>query len=274
MSGKIVAVKYECTHPSCQVFCKKGEILLEEAGYSVLTAAANRPGTMRSPKDLCKLGYDQAFKVISVAEATEEDINAVTAPIDAAKDPFSILSAEHQHVLKHLEMIEHQVRIRDIDALWRTTAMVENDIILHSIKKEEEGLFPVALAKIPMGEAFLGIMKEDHREFISILHAFRYGLQNGDILDGFVNSLVMNLRNHIRKEDEEMFPLMRQNMETKDIEAALALMTKLESEHTSFDPGDRLKKPLNALSADHDKIEAQIAALKTITHKGGEECCH
>ena len=58
------------------------------------------------------------------------------------EDPLWMLSDEHQHVLAKLEVIEEQVRKRDIEGLWESTASVENDIILHAIK-EEEVLFPL-----------------------------------------------------------------------------------------------------------------------------------
>ena len=269
---KTLRIKYVCLHPSCQVFCKKGEILLDEEEFRKLSERTDSEDTFRSPADICRMGYAQEFKVVEINRVCQEEESREEEK-SAEDDPLAQLTAEHKQVLKKLELIEDQVRRRDIDGLWLSTADLENDIILHSIKKEEESLFPIVEDRIPMGPALIGIMKEDHREFISILHGFRCGLQDGEILDGPVNSLIANLRHHIKKEDEEFFVLVNDHLEDKDRKTLLKQMEELEKAHIPLDPGDRKAKGLSPFSEDRKKMDAEILAIKALTSKGDDSCC-
>ncbi len=269
---KMLRVKYVCLHPSCQVFCKKGEILVDEEEFSKLSERTDSEDTFRSPADICRMGYAQEFRVVEVNRALDEEESSGEERT-AENDPLKMLSSEHQEVLKRLELIEDQVRRRDIEGLWLSTAHLENDIILHSIKKEEESLFPLVEDRIPMGPALIGIMKEDHREFISILHGFRCGLQDGEILDGPVNSLIANLRHHIKKEDEEFFTLIDDHLEEEDRKTLLKQMQELEDAHIPLEPGDRKAKGLSPFSEDRRKMDAEILAIKALTSKGDDSCC-
>ena len=267
-----IRVKYQCLHPSCQVFCRKGELLLDEEQFRALSERTEASDTFRSPDDICRMGYAQEFRVIEVNRAfDEQELN--TTKRTPENDPLMMLTAEHQQVLEKLDLIEDQIRRRDLEGLWVSTAHLENDIILHSIKKEEESLFPLIVDRIPMGPALVGIMKEDHLEFISILHGFRCGLQDGEILDGPVNSLIANLRHHIKKEDEEFFTLINDHLEDKDRKLLLEQMQKLESSHIPLEPGDRKAKGLSPFSEDRRKMDAEILAIKALTSKGDDSCC-
>lgn len=269
---KMLRIKYVCLHPSCQVFCRKGELLLDEDEFKELSGRTEAEDTFRSPADICRMGYAQEFRVVEVNRAFEGEEQAEKKRT-ADDDPLAMLTEEHQEVLKKLELIEEQVRKRDIDGLWVSTAHLENDIILHSIKKEEESLFRLIEDRIPMGPALIGIMKEDHREFISILHGFRCGLQDGEILDGPVNSLIANLRHHIKKEDEEFFTLIDDHLEDEDRKVLLNQMKELEKAHIPLDPGDRKAKGLSPFSEDRRKMDAEILAIKALTSKGDDSCC-
>ncbi|MFZ3072099.1 MAG: hemerythrin domain-containing protein [Thermodesulfobacteriota bacterium] len=273
MSGKCLTIKYQCTHPSCQVFCKKSEINIEESFFNELQAATNEEDTFKSPSRACRMGFAQVFKILSVKE-TQEGVEAGPSKEKVNKeDPLWILSDEHQHVLAKLEVIEDQVRKRDIEGLWETTALVENDILLHAIKKEEGALFPLIESRISMGEGLVAIMKEDHVEFISILHGFRCGLQDGDIQDGLVTSLIVNLRNHIMKEDEEFFPQIDEVIEAGERVKLYEKMLTLQEGHVPLVAGDRLAKGLSPYSEDRRKMDAEIAALKEATSMGDVKCC-
>ncbi|MBI5599553.1 MAG: hemerythrin domain-containing protein [Deltaproteobacteria bacterium] len=281
MSKKLLSIKYQCQQPHCQVFCQKGAILLEESEFERLSARAGAgEGTFKSPSGVCRMGFSQTFKVVNIEEAREAgrqaagDVAAAgVKAADAGKDPLARLSEEHKGVLKKLDIISRQVLKRDIDGLWHTTAAVENDILLHSIKKEEEVLFPLIEDRVPMGPALITIMKEDHRELIALLHAFRCGLQDGEILDGLVNSLVVNLRNHITKEDEEFFVLIDEYLSLKEREDIFARMKGIEESHIPIVAGDRNKKGLSPYAQDRKKLDAQIASLKSISSVGGEQSC-
>ncbi|MEK7313611.1 MAG: hemerythrin domain-containing protein, partial [Deltaproteobacteria bacterium] len=165
MSGKCLTIKYQCTHPSCQVFCKKGEINIEESFFNELRSVTKEEDTFKSPSLACRMGFAQVFKILSVKETQEAGDAAPSKEKVNKEDPLWMLSDEHQHVLAKLEVMEEQVRKRDIDGLWESTASIENDIILHGIKKEEGALFPLVESRISMGEGLVAIMKEDHVEF-------------------------------------------------------------------------------------------------------------
>ena len=272
MSGKMLTVKYQCTHPSCQVFCKKSEINVEESLFNELRSATNEDDTFKSPSRACRMGFAQVFKVLGVKEMQDEATDASEEKVNE-KDPLWMLSDEHKHVLAKLEIMEEQVRKRDIEGLWESTASIESDIILHGIKKEEGALFPLVESRVPMGEGLVAIMKEDHVEFISILHGFRCGLQDGDIQDGLATSLIVNLRNHIIKEDEEFFPQIDEVIEAGERVKLYEKMLTLQEGHVPLVAGDRLAKGLSPYSEDRRKMDAEIAALKEATSMGDVKCC-
>ncbi|MBE9504773.1 MAG: hemerythrin domain-containing protein [Proteobacteria bacterium] len=278
MSDTVLKIKYECLHPSCAVFCRKGKLYLDGALFSELSAANDAEDTFKSPSGVCRLGFSQPFKALSVVEeAIDAAAEGESQEVHSDSDPFVLLEAEHKEVLKKLDLIERQVRKRDVDGLWVTTAMVQNDIILHSIKEEEQLLFPLVLEKeVPMGDSFIAIMKEDHREFISLLHAFRCGLQDGEILDGLVGSLIINLRNHIIKEDEAFFPITNENLEEEDKVKLFDGMIAIKKDHVPIEAGIRSEKPLSPLSEDRDKIDAELVGIREGSSKGGGSdagCC-
>ena len=278
MPERTLSIQYECLHPSCQVFCKKGVLDLEEALYKELSEGTTDDKAFKSPPGSCRLGYNQMFKVISVnsqsgAKPSKPAITPEASKSVGVNGPLASLSTEHSAVLEKLDLIEAQVRTRDIDGLWTTTSSVENDIVIHSIKKEEEALFPIVVKKLSMGPALAGIMIEDHREFVSLLHAFRCGLQDGEILDGLVSSLIINLRNHISKEDLEFFPMIDAHLDDNEREDLFKRMSVMEKNHEPLKAGDRSKKELVPYSVDRDRLEAEIASLKTVSSVGGEEMC-
>jgi hemerythrin-like domain-containing protein len=220
--------------------------------------------TFRSPREVCKLGFSQPFKAVSVAEVSTEDvvIPEKDSGNGAAIDPIEILMKEHQEVLKKVEIVEDQVRRRDINALWESTAVLQNIIMLHSIRKEEEVLFPIILKKAPDEMTFIQIVHEDHKEFLSLLHSFRAGLQENDILDGIVSSLIVNLRNHIRKEDDEFFKMIDWHFTTEDRDYIVEQMNKKDNEFVPEEAGDRSKKIKSPYLENRKMLDAEIAHAK------------
>ncbi|MCP3676464.1 MAG: hemerythrin domain-containing protein, partial [Deltaproteobacteria bacterium] len=156
MSNPLFKIKYKCLHPSCQVYCKKGELTFDEEYFSDLSAEYDEESLFKSPPDYCRLGFAQPFKVISRANVepsqvlSAEGSDVVHGDV-ALTDPIEMLKAEHQSILKNLDRIEEQLRKRDLDGLWLTTATIENEIILHSVMKEEQALFPAIADLVPMG---------------------------------------------------------------------------------------------------------------------------
>jgi hemerythrin-like domain-containing protein len=280
MSERLLKIKYECLHPSCQVFCKRGEFSLDESTFNELSSAFDDKSVFKSPQNACRLGYSQPLKVISIEEdrtSIEEKDMADDAGCthDELTDPIEILKVEHRGVLKKLDLIEEQLKKRDMDGLWITTAALENDILFHSILKEEQALFPAVEAKIPMGLSLVAIMHEDHREFLSLLHALRSGLRDGDILDGIAMSIIMNLKNHIRKEDEEFFGMVNDCMDGGEKKALLEKMNALEKTHVPVEPGERTKEGPSSYSKEREKINAEIDAIRhNLTNQDGGQCQH
>ncbi len=264
MSKHEIKVKYKCLHPSCQVFCKRGELTLEKSQFDELLTAFDEEEKFRSPREVCKLGFAQPFKAVSVVEVSTED--AVIPEKDSgngvAIDPIELLMKEHQEVLKELEIVEDQVRTRDIDALWESTAVLQNSIILHSIKKEEEVLFPFVLKKASQEVTFLQIIHEDHKEFLSLLHSFRAGLHDNEILDGIVNSLIVNLRNHIRKEDDEFFKMIDWHFTAEDRNSLVEQMNEVDNEFVPEKVRDRSEKIESPYLENRKMLDEEIANAK------------
>ncbi|MCK4738375.1 MAG: hemerythrin domain-containing protein [Deltaproteobacteria bacterium] len=268
-----LSIKYECKHTSCQVFCKKGVIELDKKSFDELSAECAEEGAFKSPSGSCRMGFMQPFQVVSITEINSEgEVKEEEVELHA-NDPIKILIDEHERVLELATLIEDQVRTRDLEGLWKSTRALENEIYIHSIKKEETGLFPLIQGKVPMGPGLVGIMNEDHLEFISLLHGFRCSLQEDDILDGVVGSCIANLRNHIRKENEEFFPLIMEHMTEEDKSELLELMAKIDKEHIPLTVGDRSKKELVPHSGDRDRLIQEIASVKIVSSIGGEEMC-
>jgi len=255
MSKRRLKVSYKCLHPSCHVFCKKGELLMEEAEFNRLSHALEEDGTFRSPRDACRLGYAQAFSVVSVEDVTDTEDVAV---IEADSELIGMLKAEHEKVIEKLNLMKDQISRRDMDGLWMTTAALNNDIMLHSIKKEETVLFPAVEGRIPMGYAIINIMKEDHRELLSFLHNFRIGLQEGDIHNSISNSLLMNLKNHIDKENVEFFVMASECLDAEEQAAIFEKMLVLEKAHLPEDPGKRTDGQLEEISDGRRRMAAQV----------------
>jgi len=258
MIETILNVKYRCQHPSCQVFCKKGKLTIEESMFEELSAAFEEDGLFKSPRDACRMGYSQPFKVVSIeAEGAEE----VRGDIDSA-DPVEILRQEHLEVLKKLDIVESQVKKRQLEELWISTAALEDEIMRHSIEKEEGTLFPLLRNKSPMAEVFMQIVNEDHKEFISLLHSFRCGLQEDDILDGIINSVIINLKNHIRKEDEEFFSMVDESLDERDRAKLLEGMKRVDEKHVTIVAGDRGHKIESPFLENRKILNAEIDHIR------------
>jgi hemerythrin-like domain-containing protein len=283
MAAKLLKVKYQCMHPSCQVFCKKGELVLDETLYNELAGAYEKKELFKSPRSICRMGFSQPFKAVSVVETDEATENAGEAAAEADSccgeaghhDPIGVLRAEHRKVLATLDVLSNQVRRRDIPGLWETTAALENDIMLHSVKKEEDALFPlVTRSGVPHASAYMQIMHEDHKEFISLLHSFRCALQEGEILDGIINSVVTNLKNHIKKEEEEFFNMIGDYLDAETSVKLLEAMDRIEAEHVTIEAGNMSEKIVSPYLVNRKQLDAEIAHAKKETTKDDWSCCH
>ncbi|MDD5435390.1 MAG: hemerythrin domain-containing protein, partial [Nitrospira sp.] len=209
MAERILEVKYKCLHQSCQIKkCKQGVLHIDESLFKQLSESFEDQQHFKSPRGYCRLGFGQTLQVVGMKEASDEEeqqeeLSAEEKEIKRLTDPMEILKEEHNVVLKKLELIEQLIKRRDLDGLWITVSEIEDDIILHSIKKEEGILFPMLEKASSLTSGEISIMKEDHRELAALLQSIKDGLREGDILDGVFGSALAHLRNHVRKEDEE-----------------------------------------------------------------------
>ena len=274
MSGKMLEIKYRCQHPSCVVNCREGVIAVDEEYFKELSSSYGDTGLFKSPKGICRMGFNQSFKALNFGgqSDTAEDIAQ-----HRAEDPIAILKEEHQTVLGVLDSIEDEIKRRDIDALWVLTAELENDIILHSIKKEEEVLFPLLGTEIvPMGGGLVAVVAEDHSELMSLLYSFRTGLEAGDILDGLASSIITNLKSHIRKEDNEFFELVDKCLTDEMRKKLLAGMQDVDRKHVPIKAGERGKEKSSLndvlLKRAHHEEEVEKAMHEAAESAAG--CCH
>ncbi len=285
-------IKYKCMHPSCVVNCRDGDIDVEEEYFKELAAAYEGEDVFKSPQGICRMGFPQKFKVVSLEKGSasgelpapdqvvhETKPNAGSTRGAGSDDPIEILMAEHKLVLKTLDEIEAQVRRRDVEALWVLTAELINEVTLHSLKKEEEVLFPLIGDLIPFAEGLIAIVKEDHAEFMNLLCSFRLGLEVGDITDGIINSTIVNLRNHIRKENEEFFPLVSSRLDTDIKKRILEGMQKLDESFVPMKTGEiSIEKAKQTEAAKKRRLfEDEAAAAREATQAdaaSGGGCCH
>ncbi len=287
MSDKAsVQIKYKCMHPSCVVNCREGDIEVEEEDFKELAASYEGEDLFKSPNGICRMGFPQKFKIMSMGkdaasgEPTVRD-QAVRElkPNKDSDDPIEILMADHKLVLKTLDEIEAQVRRRDVEALWVLTAELINEVTLHSLKKEEEVLFPLLGDLIPFSEGLIAIVKEDHAEFMNLLYSFRLGLEIGDITDGIINSTIVNLRNHIRKEDEEFFILVSPRLDADTKKLVLEGMQKLDESFVPMKTGElSIEKARQSETAKKRRLFEEEAACareaRQADASSGGGCCH
>ena len=188
-------------------------------------------------------------------------------------DPVSILKGEHQRVLRRLDLIEDQILRRDINGLWTALAEVENDIVLHSIRKEEGVLFPFLTKLDPVNDKYIEIMKEDHRELIVLLHSVRYSLCDDEIPDNVLRSALSNLRSHISKEDEEFFDMIDECLDADSRRFLIEEMERAGNAHVVIEAGVRTKGIHNHQddTPDQWKYREALSAAKLLAEK---DHCH
>lgn len=263
-------IKYKCMNPSCCVNCREGVISIDEGLYRELSAVCGEPDTFKSPKGMCRKGYSQQFKVITLEHLSEgSSEEASLSEEDFAAGPIGILMAEHVVILKNMSLIEEQIKKRDLDALWQSTASLENHIIIHSGLKEEQVLFPLISEAMPLGEGLIAIMKEDHREIVSLLHNFRTALEEDDIMDSIIRSMIVSLKGHIRKEDLEFFYLVNKSL-NNDLRAKLLEgYDKAVKVHVPIVAGERKRRKK---TVSKELFDEQILALQEMNVDSG--CCH
>ncbi|OGW43155.1 MAG: hypothetical protein A2132_05345 [Nitrospirae bacterium RBG_16_43_11] len=274
MSENHLRIKYRCQHPDCQIkMCRTGEIDIDEAEFKGLSSSAADETLFKSPRGICRLGYPQTFKASEVRRVSEISDEVDVERVAEVYDPVSILREDHQRVLRRLDLIEDQILRRDINGLWIALAEVENDIVLHSIRKEEGVLFPLLTKLDSTNDKYIEIMKEDHRELIVLLHSIRYAMCDDDIPDNILRSALSNLRSHISKEDEEFFDMIDESLDAESRRILLEGMDSAEKVHVVIKAGERTKGIHNHEddTPDQWKYREALSAAKLLAEK---DHCH
>lgn len=283
MTEKILEIRYKCLQHSCLIkSCREGKLTVSEDIFDQLSASSEDKTSFKSPRGLCRLGFSQTLQVIHISSKAnaggadlEEEIGSDLAAGGRIEDPIGIFKEEHKTVLNKLDLIEEQIRKRDVDGLWIITADIENDILLHSIEKEEGVLFPLLENASGLTTSAIAIMKEDHRELMALLHSLRDGLREGDILDGVAYSVLANLRSHICKEDNEFFEMAESFLEPEMKAHLLKGMKKADDLHIVIEAGERcmeISSEKDALSVEKERFNEALLAVKESSR--GDDSCH
>jgi hypothetical protein len=106
---------------------------------------------------------------------------------------------------------------------------------------------------------------------LSLLHSFRCALQEDEILDGIVNSLVVTLKNHISK-DEEFFEMIDGHLGQEDRGKILAGMDKVQAEFVPAGAGERSEKIKSPYLENRKRLDAGIAHAKHESIKDDWSC--
>lgn len=270
MSKQMLEIKYRCMHPSCCVNCREGLIGIDEGLFQDLSSFYEDKELFRSPHGICRLGFSQAFKVITMTKEAEGGQTAAEE-LPLTEDPIAILIEEHRKIISLMESIQNEhLRKRDMDGLWAATAELENHITLHSGLKEEEALFPALRDLLPFGEGLVAIVKEEHREIMSLLHNFRKALEEDNIMDGIIRSMIVSLKSHIRKEDYEFFELINKCLNNSIRKKIVEDMKRVEAVHVPIVAGERRRKK----NEQRDQFDEDILAVRDLVNVDGGCCGH
>src|SRR4030066_2394865 len=273
MSQKYLRIKYRCQHPDCQIKnCRTGEIDIDEMEFIELSSSADDKTLFKSPRGICRLGFAQTFKALEVRNVSDISEDTVVETDAEEVNPVSILREEHQRVLRRLDVIEDMILRRDIDGLWINMAEVENDIVLHSIRKEEGVLFPMLIKLDPVNEKYIEIIKEDHRELIVLLHAVRNAMCEDEIPDNVLLSALSNLRSHISKEDEEFFYMVEECLDSESRRILLEGMDLAEKSHVLITAGERTAGLHNHEDDSPDKLRYREEVLSARQSEEKDSC--
>lgn len=268
MAPQLLEIMYKCTHNSCYVNCREG-VLTVEAGRFKELSSPTEEGIFKSPRGICRMGFSQMFQVVKMqVVGSGVPFEQGMSQLDPAQNPLIILVEEHKMINGKLEKIEEQLKKRDLDGLWVSTKDLENELILHSGIKEEEVLFGLCKGLLPFGETLQDIIKEEHREIITLLHNFREAIEIGELNDGIIDSVIVSLRGHIRKEDQEFFEIIDKCLNDEIRLKITEGMKAVADKFVRAEAGARRMnlKQLNKQEHYHD----QVMALR---EAGCDTCC-
>lgn len=268
MAPQLLEIMYKCMHNSCYVNCREGVLTVEEGRFKELSSPTEE-GVFKSPRGICRMGFSQNFQVVKMQMVgSGVPFEQGVSQLDPSVNPLLILVEEHKMINGKLEKIEEQLKKRDLDALWVSTKDLENELILHSGIKEEEVLFGLTRGLLPFGETLQDIIKEEHREIITLLHNFREAIEIGELNDGIIDSVIVSLRGHIRKEDQEFFEIIDKCLNDEIRLSITEGMKLVEKKFVRAEAGPRRMnlKQLSKQEHYHDEVMA-------LREAGCDTCC-
>lgn len=268
MAPQLLEIMYKCMHNSCYVNCREGILTVEEDRFKELSSKTEE-GVFKSPRGICRMGFSQNFQVVKMQRlGSGVPFDNGTSQLDPSENPLLILVEEHKMINSKLEKIEEHLKKRDLDALWVSTKDIENDLVLHSGIKEEEVLFGLSKGLLPFGETLQDIIKEEHREILTLLHNFRQAIEIGELNDGIIDSVIVSLRGHIRKEDQEFFEIIDKCLNDELRLSITAGMKAVEEKFVRVEAGPR-KMNIKQL-AKQENYHDEVMALR---EAGCDTCC-
>ena len=128
----------------------------------------------------------------------------------------TLLSEEHQEVLRKLKRLEDGLEPYDEGVVRETIRFFEERLVLHR-RKEEEVLFPTLGRHIGTEDGPIHCMLEEHSLEKQYIDVIRTALAEGSpgtqerIIDAD-RAILSLLRDHIVKEDNVLFPLAERTL--------------------------------------------------------------
>lgn len=148
------------------------------------------------------------------------------------KNPMDILREEHDEVLEVLNELEKGIGSRDMRSLKKNIALLEKEFSLHSLKKEEEALFPEIEKFIPREGGPTGMMVMEHRELVELIKSFKQHLKASDVgkLGDTGGRIFSILRPHISKENDILFMIADMHLDDRQKKTILEKFERFDSE--------------------------------------------
>ncbi len=156
-------------------------------------------------------------------------------------DPLEILMNEHKEVLGIVDDISSNLKtFQDSPAettpqLKELIEKLDSEFDVHSLKKEEQGLFPVMETFLPRDEGPIGVMIGEHEELVKRFQVFKEGLNEGDhdkVMDAG-SYITSTLRDHIYKEDNILYNIARMHLSSEDMQKVYDKLMEIAKEYQS-----------------------------------------
>lgn len=146
----------------------------------------------------------------------------------------SVLSREHQVVLKTLDGFEAAIEIYDVDAIRDVLRFFDERLVLHR-RKEEEVLFPMLAPRLGEGHGPVACMLQEHADEKEKIEEMRAALAVADTPAGrqrivWAGRYIIGLlRNHIAKEDHILFRMAEEVLGDEEKARVKAGMDAIET---------------------------------------------